>query len=44
MKKSTIWLLTIVMAATILGLLSVQIMYMEDMVRMRNLPILPAPL
>ena len=36
MKKSTIWLLTIVMAATILGLLSVQIMYMEDMVRMRN--------
>lgn len=36
MKKSTIWLLTIVMAATIMGLLFVQIMYMEDMVRMRN--------
>lgn len=36
MKKSTIWLLTIVMAATIMGLLLVQIMYMEDMVRMRN--------
>lgn len=36
MKKSTIWLLTIVMAATIIGLLFVQIMYMEDMVRMRN--------
>ena len=36
MKKSTIWLLTIVMASTIMGLLFVQIMYMEDMVRMRN--------
>ncbi len=36
MKKSTIWLLTVVMAATIMGLLFVQIMYMEDMVRMRN--------
>ena len=36
MKKSTIWLLTIVMALTFLGLLSVQIMYMENMVKMRN--------
>lgn len=36
MKKSTIWLLTIVMAGTIMGLLYVQIMYMENMVKMRN--------
>ena len=36
MKKSTIWLLTIVMASAILGLLYVQIMYMENMIKMRN--------
>lgn len=36
MKKSTIWLLTIVMACTFMGLLYVQIMYMENMIRMRN--------
>ena len=36
MKKSTIWLLTIVMALTLLGLLFVQIMYMENMAQMRN--------
>jgi two-component system phosphate regulon sensor histidine kinase PhoR len=36
MKKSTIWLLTIVMACTFLGLLFVQIMYMENMIKMRN--------
>lgn len=36
MKKSTIWLLTIVMAFTFIGLLFVQIMYMENMVKMRN--------
>ena len=36
MKKSTIWLLTIVMALTLLGLLAVQIMYMENMIKMRN--------
>ena len=36
MKKWTIWLLTIVMACTFLGLLSVQIMYLENMVKMRN--------
>ena len=36
MKKSTIWLLTIVMACAFLGLIYVQIMYMENMVRMRN--------
>ena len=36
MKKSTIWLLTIVMACTILGLLGMQIMYIENMVKMRN--------
>ena len=36
MKKSTIWLLTAVMAIAVLGLLFVQIMYMENMVKMRN--------
>ena len=36
MKKSTIWILTIVMALTLLGLLAVQIMYMENMIKMRN--------
>ena len=36
MKKSTIWLLTVLMALTLLGLLFVQIMYMERMVEMRN--------
>ena len=36
MKKSTIWLLTVVMAIAVLGLLYVQIMYMENMVQMRN--------
>lgn len=36
MKKSTIWLLTIVMGLTLLGLLAVQIMYMENMIKMRN--------
>jgi len=36
MKKSTIWILTIVMACTFIGLLLVQIMYLERMVKMRN--------
>ncbi|MBR3100628.1 MAG: HAMP domain-containing histidine kinase [Muribaculaceae bacterium] len=36
MKKSTIWILTIVMACAFIGLLAVQIMYMENMVKMRN--------
>ncbi len=36
MKKSTIWLLTAVMAVAVLGLLFVQIMYMENMIKMRN--------
>lgn len=36
MKKSTIWLLTIVMAFAMLGLLCMQIMYMENMIKMRN--------
>ncbi len=36
MKKSTIWLLTIVMAVAFIGLLYVQIMYMENMIKMRN--------
>lgn len=36
MKKSTIWILTIVMALTFVGLLYVQIMYMEEMIRMRE--------
>lgn len=35
MKKSTIWVLTILMAITFLGLLSVQIMYMRNMIQMR---------
>ena len=36
MKKSTIWFLTIIMALTFMGLLLVQIMYMRNMVRMRD--------
>ena len=36
MKKSTIWILTIVMAVALLGLLFVQIMYIENMIKMRN--------
>lgn len=36
MKKSIIWLLTIIMACALLGLILVQIMYIENMVRMRN--------
>ncbi len=36
MKKSTIWFLTIIMALTFIGLLYVQIMYMRNMVRMRD--------
>jgi two-component sensor histidine kinase len=36
MKKSTIWLLTILMALTFVGLLYIEIMYMDDMVKMRN--------
>jgi len=36
MKKSTIWLLTAVMAIAMLGLLFLQIMYMENMIKMRN--------
>ena len=36
MKKSTIWLLTIVMACAFLGLIYVQMRYMENMVKMRN--------
>lgn len=36
MKRSTIWLLTIVMALTICGLLYVQIMYMRNMIKMRD--------
>ena len=36
MKKSTIWLLTILMALTVVGLLYIQIMYMESMIRMRD--------
>ena len=35
MKKQTIWILTIVMAFTVLGLLFMQITYMRDIVRMR---------
>lgn len=36
MKKSTIWLLTIVMAFSFIGSLFVQFMYMENMIKMRN--------
>ena len=36
MKKSTIWLLLIIMALTFIGLLYIQIMYMENMIKMRN--------
>ena len=36
MKKSTIWLLSVIMALTFIGLLYVQIMYMENMIKMRN--------
>lgn len=36
MKKWTIWLLTAVMACAFIGLLIVQIMYMENMIKMRN--------
>ncbi len=36
MKKSTIWLVAILMAVTLLGLLFMQIMYIEKMVKMRN--------
>jgi len=36
MKKSTIWLLTIVMAITFGGLVYIQILYMDKMTRMRT--------
>lgn len=36
MKKSIIWILTVVMALTFGGLIYIQIMYMERMSRMRN--------
>lgn len=36
MKKSTIWFLTIIMALTFMGLLYIQIMYMSNMVKMRD--------
>ena len=36
MKRSTIWILTIVMAIALLGLLAMQIVYLEKMVGMRN--------
>ena len=36
MKRSTIWILTVVMAIALLGLLAMQIVYMEKMVAMRN--------
>ncbi len=36
MKKSTIWFLTIIMALTFLGLLYVQIMYLRNMIQMRD--------
>ncbi len=35
MKKQTIWILTILMAVTFLGLLWIQIIYMKNMVEMR---------
>ncbi len=36
MKKSTIWILTVIMALTLAGLLYVQIMYMKNMIKMRD--------
>ena len=36
MKKATIWFLTIIMALTFSGLLYIQIMYMKNMIRMRD--------
>ncbi len=36
MKKSTIWLLTILMAITFVGLLFAQILYMRSMLKMRD--------
>ena len=36
MKRSTIWILTVVMAIALLGLLAMQIVYMEKMISMRN--------
>ena len=36
MKKSTIWILTIVMALTFVGLLYMQFVYMEEMINMRE--------
>ena len=36
MKKSIIWLLTIVMACAFIGFIYVQITYMENMIEMRN--------
>ena len=36
MKRSTIWILTVVMAIALLGLLTMQIVYLEKMVAMRN--------
>lgn len=36
MKKSTIWILTIVMAVTFVGLLLVQIMYLDNIIKMRD--------
>ena len=35
MKKQTIWILTVIMACTVLGLLFMQLTYMRDIVRMR---------
>lgn len=35
MKKQTIWILTVLMGITLLGLLSMQIIYMRNMVKMR---------
>ena len=37
MKKYTIWILTVVMVLTFAGLLYVQFMYMEEMIKMREL-------
>ena len=36
MKKSTIWILGVIMGFSFLSLLYLQISYMEEIVRMRN--------
>ncbi len=36
MKRSIIWILTVVMTTALLGLLALEVVYMENMIKMRN--------